>query len=335
MICSTTLGYILTTKGRTIWEGNHMPKTSSMKMTKEERESYILGVLKKEPGVYHKSKEFAESLGGTPQAVKSFISKQIKPKYPQVISTHAKGYAWIEDAKLEPEKAEPVEVEKTVEKVVGTYNPDEASKKEERYLDPKKNDEGYKDTTAAAATTKSFGKVLAGEIWQYKSQVSGPEDIVLVLSSTNNTAVVLRMYEAETYVVQPRYPVTIMYNGKRYIGDAALPSWRSQKFFLKKVSEMTPSQMQFAKHMLARALAIPMETKVVEKPVDKIRIVEKPVVKEKIVEKPVEVEKIVEKIVEKPVGDPIEMAILKTERDIYKVLFESFMNLLQKGVKSE
>ena len=38
MICSTTLGYILTTKGRTIWEGNHMPKTSSMKMTKEERE---------------------------------------------------------------------------------------------------------------------------------------------------------------------------------------------------------------------------------------------------------------------------------------------------------
>ena len=141
------------------------------------------------------------------------------------------------------------------------------------------------------------------------------------------------MYEAESYGVQPRYPVTIMYEGKRYIGDASLPSWRSQKFFVKKVSEMTPSQMQFAKHMLARALAIPMETKVVEKPVEKIRIVEKPVIKEKIVEKPVEVEKVVEKIVEKPVGDPVEIAVLRAERDIYKGLFEGFMGLLKKGVK--
>lgn len=286
-----------------------------------ERETYIIGVLKKNPGQYHKSVEFAESLGSSTQAIKSFISKTLKKKYPQIISRHALGYAWVEAAKEEP-----------VEKVAET-KPVEDPKKTERYLDPKKNDEGYKDTTAAAATTKSFGKVLAGEIWQYKSQVSGPEDIVLVISSTANTAVVLRMYEAETYVVQPRYPVTIMYDGKRYIGDAALPSWRSQKFFVKKVSEMTPSQMQFAKHMLARALAIPMETKVVEKPVEKIRIVEKPVIKEKIVEKPVEVEKVVEKIVEKPVGDPVEFAVLKAERDIYEGLFTWFMKLLEKGAK--
>lgn len=297
-----------------------MSRPSSMKMTKAERETYIIGILKKEPGVYHKTSEFEESLGGSPQAIKSFISKQIKPKYPQIVSCW-KGYAWVEAAKEEP-----------VEKVAET-KPVEDPKKTERYLDPKKNDEGYKDTTAAAATTKSFGKVLAGEIWQYKSQVSGPEDIVLVISSTANTAVVLRMYEAETYAVQPRYPVAIMYDGKRYIGDAALPSWRSQKFFVKKVSEMTPSQMQFAKHMLARALAIPVETKVVEKPVEKIRIVEKPVVKEKIVEKPVEVEKVVEKIVEKPVGDPVEFAVLKAERDIYEGLFTWFMKLLEKGAK--
>lgn len=298
-----------------------------------ERETYVLGVLKRNPGEYHKSSEMAESLGISTNSLKTFISKTLKAKYPQIVSAQAKGYAWIENAKLEPEKAEPVEVEKTIEAVVGTCKPVEDPKKEERYLDPKKNDEGYKDTTAAAATTKSFGKVLAGEIWQYKSQISGPEDIVLVISSTNNTAVVLRMYEAESYGVQPRYPVTIMYEGKRYIGDAALPSWRSQKFFSKKVSEMTPSQMQFAKHMLARALAIPMETKVVEKPVEKIRIVEKPVVKEKIVEKPVEVEKVVEKIVEKPVGDPVEFAVLKAERDIYEGLFTRFMKLLEKGVK--
>ena len=81
-------------------------------------------------------------------------------------------------------------------------------------------------------------------------------------------------------------------------------------------------------------VATPAETApVAEKPVEKIRIVEKPVVKEKIVEKPVEVEKVVEKIVEKPVGDPIEMAVLKTERDIYKDLCEGFMGLLKKGVK--
>lgn len=285
-----------------------------------ERETYVLGVLKRNPGEYHKSSEMAESLGVNTNSLKTFISKTLKAKYPQIVSAHTKGYAWIEETKVEPAE-------------VAETKPVEDPKKTERYLDPKKNDEGYKDTTAASATTKSFGKVLAGEIWQYKSQVSGPEDIVLVISSTNNTAVVLRMYEAESYGVQPRYPVTIMYDGKRYIGDAALPSWRSQKFFVKKVSEMTPSQMQFAKHMLARALAIPMETKVVEKPVEKIRIVEKPVVKEKIVEKPVEVEKVVEKIVEKPVGDPVEFAVLKAERDIYEGLFTRFMKLLEKGVK--
>ena len=86
--------------------------------------------------------------------------------------------------------------------------------------------------------------------------------------------------------------------------------------------------MAFAKKMLARALAIPTETKIVEKPVDKIKIVEKPV--EKIIEKPVE--KVVEKIVEKPVGDPVELAVLRAERDIYESIFKSFMTLLQKGV---
>lgn len=282
-----------------------------------ERETYVLGVLKRNPGEYHKSSEMAESLGIGGNALKTFISKTLKPKYPQIVSAHAKGYAWVEEAETKPnDKATEVK-------------PVDDPKKTERYLDPKKNDEGYADSTAHLAA-KAFGKALAGEVWWYKSSFNGPDDLLLVLSSTETTSIVLKLYSEEC-VKNVRYPVTVMYNGKRYTADAAMPFWRSNKYFTKKAAELTPTQMQFAKHMLVRAFAIPIETKVVEKPVDKIRIVEKPV--EKIVEKPVE--KIVEKVVEKPVGDPVEMAILKTERDIYKSMFESFMALLQKGVRND
>lgn len=274
-----------------------------------ERETYVLGVLKRNPGKYHKSSEMAESLGINANSLKAFISKTLKSKYPQIVSAHAKGYAWVEpEMKVEP-----------------TKDPKET----ERYLDPKKNDEGYADSTAHFAA-KAFGKALAGEVWWYKSSFNGPDDLLLVLSSTETTSIVLKLYSEEC-VKNVRYPVTVMYNGKRYTADAAMPFWRSNKYFTKKAAELTPTQMQFAKHMLVRAFAIPIETKVVEKPVDKIRIVEKPV--EKIVEKPVE--KIVEKVVEKPVGDPVEIAVLRTERDIYKSMFESFMALLQKGVRND
>ena len=275
-----------------------------------ERETYVLGVLKRNPGEYHKSSEMAESLGINTNSLKTFISKTLKSKYPQIVSAHAKGYAWIEpEMKVEPAKD---------------------PKETERYLDPKKNDEGYSDTTSHVAS-KAFGKALAGEVWRtYKSAAINAEDLLLVLSSTETTAVVLKFYDpASGY--NARYPVTVNYDGKRYVADASMPYWRSQKYFCKKVCEMTPTQMAFAKKMLARALAIPTETKIVEKPVDKIKIVEKPV--EKIIEKPVE--KVVEKIVEKPVGDPVELAVLRAERDIYKSMFESFMALLQKGVRND
>ena len=109
-----------------------MGRQSSIKMSKEEMENYILGVLKKEPGVYHKSREFAESIGGNMQTIKTYISKTMKAKYPQIVSAHTNGYAWIEETKVEPSE-------------VAETKPVEDPKKTERYLDPKKNDEGYKD----------------------------------------------------------------------------------------------------------------------------------------------------------------------------------------------
>ena len=271
-----------------------------------ERENYVLGVLKRNPGEYHKSSEMAESLGIGGNALKTFISKTLKPKYPQIVSAHAKGYAWVEAADT---------------KTNSEVKPVDDPKKTERYLDPKKNDEGYTDSTAHFAA-KSFGKALAGEVWWYKSSLNAPDDLLLVLSSTETTSVVLKLY-SEEFATNIRYPVTMMYNGKRYTADAAMPFWRPNKYFMKKAAELTPTQMQFAKHMLVRAFAIPIETKVVEKPVEKIRIVEKPV------------EKVVEKVVEKPVGDPVELAVLRAERDIYKSMFESFMALLQKGVRND
>ena len=274
-----------------------------------ERETYVLGVLKRNPGEYHKSSEMAESLGINTNSLKMFISKTLKAKYPQIVSAHTKGYAWIEpEMKVEPVKD---------------------PKETERYLDPKKNDEGYSDTTSHIAS-KAFGKALAGEVWTYKPDLNNTEDLLLVLSSTKTTAVVLKFFDPAS-ACNARYPVTVNYDGKRYVADASMPYWRPQRYFLKKVCEMTPTQMAFAKKMLARALAIPTETKIVEKPVDKIKIVEKPV--EKIIEKPVE--KVVEKIVEKPVGDPVELAVLRAERDIYESIFESFMTLLQKGVRND
>lgn len=287
-------------KGRATQQAN-------AKKARKERIQKIIDILKANSakGEWTTKQQLVEATGmNSVSALEEFMRKYFYPEHPEVVKKYGTG----------------IKIEMPVKKE-----------------NPMKNSEGYSDRTAGKAIV-NMGKALAGEIWTYDYANSTFMELVLVISSTSSTSVVLRLLDPNAELknmsaarMPAKYPVEVRYSGNNYIVDAAMPCCKPNRYFRDKVSELTPTQMAFVKRGLARALGIPVETKIVEKPVEKIKMIEKPVEKivEKIVEKPVEVEKIVEvpveKIVEVKADDSTEIAVLKAENALYKSIVDRLL----------
>lgn len=256
---------------------------------REERIKIVYDILDSHRGESVSCSVLAEKLGVNANACYAFMSAHFIPKYKEELDpSRTHGYMLRKLSEKEPEK--------TI----------------------MKNPEGYSDSTAGMAI-KSVGKALSGEIWSVYSHRAGEEDMVLVINSTDTMCVVLKLYGPEINI-SPKYPVDVRYSGKAFTADAFMVCTKPTKYFKEKNGELTPTQMAFIKRTLAKALLIPTDVKVVEKPVEKIKMIEKPV--EKIVEVPVE--KIVEKVVEVK-DDPVEIAVLRAEHALYKSIVDRYL----------
>ena len=256
---------------------------------REERIKTVYDILDAHRGESVSCSVLAEKLGVNTKACYAFMSAHFIPKYKEELDpSRTHGYMLRKLSEKEPEK--------TI----------------------MKNPEGYSDQTAGKAIA-SMGKALAGEIWKVYSHLPNAEDLVLVINSTDTMCVVLKLYRPE-FGISPKYPVDVRYSGKAFVADAFMVCTKPIKYFKEKDGELSPTQMNFIKRTLAKALLIPTEVKVVEKPVEKIKMIEKPV--EKIVEVPVE--KIVEKVVEVK-DDPVEIAVLRAEHALYKSIVDRLL----------
>ena len=271
------------------------------KEIREERTRKILAVLtaNSAKGVWTSKQELADTIAvDSIKTLDAFMQQHFLPNHPEILKRYSLGFL----------------IDQTIKKE-----------------NPMKNPEGYSDRTAGKAIA-NMGKALAGEIWTYDYANNTLTELVLVISSTSSTSIVLRLQDPNAELkntsvsrIPAKYPVEVRYSGHDYIVDAAMPCCKPNRYFRDKVSELTPTQMNFVKRGLARALGITVETKIVEKPVEKFKFIEKPV--EKIVEKVVEVpvEKIVEKVVEIRPEDDTEIAVLRAEHAIYKSIVDRLL----------
>lgn len=270
---------------------------------RDERSKQIYDILNASRGKYVAKAVIADKIGIKSNTLWLFMAKYFIPEHKDEIKV-SQGLYMLLDI---PEKKESISkepVKETVEK-------------------PLKNPEGYSDSTAGMAI-KSMGKALAGEVWEYEYRYSSgtKTDLVLVINSCEAAMIVLKLFpEDQQDGFLNKYPINLRINNENYIANAGMPCWKPTKYFVKKVHELTPTQMAFVKRGLSRALAIPTETKIVEKPVEKIKMIEKPVEKivEKIVEKPVE------KIVEVKADDSIDIAVLRAEHALYKSIVDRLL----------
>ena len=260
----------------------------------EEKKKAVYALLDGRRGEYVTAKEIGEKIGLKTNTVSRFMKSVFLPAYIDCSSMRGFGYMLHEK-----------------------------SKEEKPVQSPMKNPEGYSDRTAGKAIA-NMGKALAGEVWEYEYKCTGETrtELVLVINSSKDTMIVLKLYpDATPACLMTKTMVTFRVGNDKYMVDAALPCWKPAKYFVRKIGEVTPTQMAFVKKALSRAFAIPVETKIVEKPVDRIKMIEKPVEKivEKIVEKPVE------KVVEIRPEDDTEIAVLRAEHAIYKSIVDRLL----------
>ena len=281
---------------------------------REERSKQIYDILNASCGKHVAKAVIADKLGIKPNSLCLFMTKYFIPEHKDEIKV-SPGFYMLLDIPEKKESVSEVSEENTKAAADALCKNTTASETSSKGF---KNPEGYSDHTAGKAIAH-MGKALAGEIWSYSySNSVGAIDLVLVISSTSSTSVVLRLLDPKAEPgVSAKYPVEVRYSGKTFIADAAMPCCKPNRYFRAKVAELTPTQMNFVRRGLARALGIQTEIRTVEKPVEKIKFIEKPV------------EKIVEKIVEKPVevkaDDTIEIAVLRAEHALYKSIVDRLL----------
>ena len=266
----------------------------------EKIDEMVIEYMKNKAGIKMNAYDIEKELKIEDFAFRTAIRRITKnPEYQGCIISDFRGYTWVGPA--EPKKP--------------TYD---------RYPETK-NDEGYNDPTAYKAMAEARKVNHAGEVWNIRNTLNG-EDIYLIVSSLDKSAVGIRLYRNPVGLV---IPFEVKIGDYVFTGDAMRLSSFSTSRLSSQLTTLTDIKFKNIKAMVANALDVAVREKVVEKkvevPVEKVveKEVKVEVPVEKIVEKEVKVEVPVEKIVEVPAAsDDKLIAVLQAQIDIYKDIID-------------
>lgn len=196
-----------------------------IKAKMEEREEFIVDILKEDPknGVSGKSIEDACGITASNRAV--YMRKLMK-KYPQIQNVGLKEaeYKWIEDEK-------PV---------------------------PKKNPEGYPDPTPKKAIENtSIPTIKPGEVWS-AMETNGASQPIFILNSLNGAAQCIKLYHETSEnikIVGPDH-FQIQIYGINYVGDPSHVTPKPLRYLVKRIAVTNKEKLYEARWFLSRVFGI-------------------------------------------------------------------------------